>query len=64
MVHIFSLSLNNKWAIEISMPGINNYYQGFISLINESIMENPQALIPPDTYKLGDSSKPVIEKSG
>lgn len=46
------------------MTGINNYYQGFISFINESIMENPQALIPPDTYKLGDSRKPVIEKSG
>lgn len=40
------------------------YYQGFVSFINESIMEDSQALIPPDTHKLGYSQKPVRKKSG
>lgn len=33
------------------------YYQGFVSLINESVVEDSQALIPPDTHKLGYSQK-------
>lgn len=42
---------------------ITKYYQGFVSFINESVMEDSQALISPDTRKLGDSQKPVRQIS-
>ena len=38
------------------------YYQSLVSSINESVMEDSQALISPYTYKLGDSQKSVREK--
>lgn len=38
-------------------------YQGFVSFIDESIMEYSQTFIPPDPHKLGDSQKPITEKS-
>lgn len=43
---------------------INNYYQGFVSFISQSVMEDSKALVSPDSYKLGDGQKPVREKSG
>lgn len=39
------------------------HYQGFVSLINEPVMEDSQALIPPDTHKLGYSWKSDGEKN-
>lgn len=33
------------------------HYQGFVSLINESVVEDSQALVPPDAHKLGYSQK-------
>lgn len=39
------------------------YYQGFVSLINESVVEDSQALIPPDTHKLGYSQKSDGERN-
>lgn len=47
-----------------SPANICKYYQGFVSFINESVMEDSQALISPDTHKLGDIQKPVRQKSG
>lgn len=32
-------------------------YQVFVSLINESVVKDSQALIPPDTHKLGHRQK-------
>lgn len=40
-----------------------SYYQVFVSFIDESVVEDPQALVSPDTHKLGDSQKPVGDKS-
>lgn len=39
-------------------------YQGFVIFIDESIVEYSQTLISPNPHKLGDSQKPVKEKSG
>ena len=39
-----------------------SYYQGFVSFIDESVVEDSQALVSPDTHKLGDSQKPVGDK--
>lgn len=33
------------------------YYQGFVSFINESVVEDTQALISPDSHKLCYSQK-------
>lgn len=32
-----------------------NDYQIFVSFIDKSVMEDSQALVPPDTHKLGHS---------
>lgn len=62
---VFVPAVNTKESLQlISTTVVNNYYQGFVSFINESVMEDSQALISPDTHKLGDSQKPVREKTG
>ena len=48
----------------MSTTVIKNDYQGFVSFINESVVEDSQALISPDTHKLGDGHNPIREKSG
>lgn len=40
----------NKYTVE-------NDYQIFVSFIDKSVMEDSQALVPPDTHKLGHSWK-------
>lgn len=61
MTHIESVLeiKTNKNLQKISTRSLNNYYQGFVSFINESVMEDSQALISPDTHKLGESQKPI-----
>lgn len=61
MTHIESVpEMNTRKNLQlISTMSLNNCYQGFVSFINESVMEDSQALISPDTHKLGDSQKPV-----
>lgn len=38
-----------------NMYTVVNDYQIFVSFINKSVMEDSQALVPPDAHKLGHS---------